>query len=199
MTDSSSQICGVATRYFARQGFAATSLQSIADEVGMSKPSLLYHYPSKDALREAVIANLFAHWRSTLPQLLAAVTDGERRFEALTQELIRFFASDPDRARLLLREFLDRPDTMREQIALNMRPWVLLVSEYINKGKHTGEHFEDVDAESYILHVVSLVVTSVAASPILAAAFEANGKSAQDRHLEELVRLVRSGLFRDPT
>lgn len=40
----------------ARRGFARTSVQEVADAVGLSKAGLLHHFPSKDALREAVLA-----------------------------------------------------------------------------------------------------------------------------------------------
>jgi AcrR family transcriptional regulator len=41
---------------FARHGFEHTSLQAVADAVGLSKAGLLHHYRSKDALHEAVLA-----------------------------------------------------------------------------------------------------------------------------------------------
>jgi AcrR family transcriptional regulator len=45
-----------AAALFARHGFEQTSLQAIADAVGLSKAGLLHHFPSKDALHEAVLA-----------------------------------------------------------------------------------------------------------------------------------------------
>jgi AcrR family transcriptional regulator len=46
-----------AAALFARRGFAKTSVQDVADAVGLSKAGLLHHFPSKDALYEAVLAN----------------------------------------------------------------------------------------------------------------------------------------------
>lgn len=43
-----------AAALFARRGFAKTSVQEIADAVGLSKAGLLHHFPSKDALHAAV-------------------------------------------------------------------------------------------------------------------------------------------------
>jgi AcrR family transcriptional regulator len=45
-----------AAALFARRGFTKTSVQDVADAVGLSKAGLLHHYPSKDALHEAVLA-----------------------------------------------------------------------------------------------------------------------------------------------
>jgi AcrR family transcriptional regulator len=45
-----------AAALFARRGFAKTSVQDVADTVGLSKAGLLHHFPSKDVLREAVLA-----------------------------------------------------------------------------------------------------------------------------------------------
>src|SRR5688572_12756814 len=100
--DTAAQICRAAMRLIARHGFDGTSLQDIADEVGITKQTLLYYYPSKDKLRRVVLFQLLEHWRKTLPALLEAVTSGEQRFDALTGELLRFFRADPDRARILL-------------------------------------------------------------------------------------------------
>lgn len=188
----------VAARRFAEHGFDGTSLQAIADEVGITKPSLLYHYPSKETLRQAVLDDVFAHWQRTLPQLLDAVTSGERRFEALTEELIRFFRADPNRARLVMREILDRPDEFQRDVSPALRTWVALIAEYIRKGKKSGELHPDVDGEAYVLHVIVAVIASVAALPALAAVLQPQPTSepTTERHLRELVRLVRTGLFR---
>ena len=57
---------------FARDGVDGTSLQVVADAVGIRKPSLLHHFPSKTALRDAVLDELLAHWKDDLPRAMAA-------------------------------------------------------------------------------------------------------------------------------
>lgn len=50
------QIVADAMRLFARDGYGDTSLRDIAEAVGVSKSTLLHHYPSKDLLLSAVLA-----------------------------------------------------------------------------------------------------------------------------------------------
>ena len=50
------QILDRAAALFAQHGFAHTSVQAVADAVGLSKAGLLHHFPSKDALHAAVLA-----------------------------------------------------------------------------------------------------------------------------------------------
>jgi TetR/AcrR family transcriptional regulator len=199
--DNSAQIRVAATKLFALRGYEGVSLQAIADAVGVAKQTLLYHYPSKESLRRAVLNNVFEHWRRTLPAILQAVTSGKRRFTALTEELIRFFSSDRDRARLLARELLDNPVDMQRLMGENLRPWLLLLAEYIREGQKVGLIRADVDPESYVLHVILLVVANVANLSTVSMSLNASGASPAEmdaierRHLKELARLTRTALF----
>lgn len=196
--DSRTHIVSTATKLFARDGFAGVSLRAIAERVGITKPSLLYHFPSKDDLRRGVLDNLFDHWATTLPRLLRAVTSGEGQFEALMHEMLSFFREDSDRARLLIRELLDRPDEMRARITETLAPLVTLIADYMRRGQASGELRHDVDPEAYILQVISMTISTVAAAPILAPVFDTDVESTIERHSSELFRIARASLFRTP-
>ena len=198
--DNSAQIRAAASRLFATHGYDGVSLQAIADSVGVAKQTLLYHYPSKDLLRRAVLEHVLEHWRRTLPAILQAVTSGKRRFQALTEELITFFDSDRDRARLLARELLDNPTDTKRLMVESLRPWILLVSEYIREGQKIGLIRANVDPESYVLHVIILVIANVANMSAMSTALTGAGdaqnrREIEQRHLAELVRLTRTALF----
>jgi AcrR family transcriptional regulator len=70
-----------AAALFARRGFAKTSVQEIADAVGLSKAGLLHHFPSKDALWAAVRRQAEALGRQVLEQVreLPPGVDRDRR------------------------------------------------------------------------------------------------------------------------
>ncbi len=68
---------------FARRGFAKTSVQDIAVAVGLSKAGLLHHYPSKDALYEAVLAHAEGMGRRVVSAVAELPPGRERDLRAL--------------------------------------------------------------------------------------------------------------------
>jgi TetR/AcrR family transcriptional regulator len=195
-TDVRAHVLRSATRLFAARGFEGTTLQAIADEVGVTKPSVLHHFPSKEALRTSVLDNMLAHWSDALPRLLLAATAGAGRFDALVGEMISFFAADTDRAKLLVREALDRPEAVRSLLTAQVRPWQTAIAEYIQKGQKHDEHFADVDSEAYVLHVISLVIAGLAVMDTFCALLPTtNPRASRERYLAEIVRIAKSSLF----
>lgn len=199
--DVRAQLLEAATHLFAAKGFDGTSLKDIADVVGIRKPSLLYHFPSKNDLRLAVLDGLLERWNDILPKLLMAAAGGEDRFETIVRETVTFFNDDPDRARLLMREILDRPEDMRTRLEEHVAPWVNVVADYIRKGQRSGELHHNVDPEAYILQVVNLIVSGVASASCLDGGLLPPKSPQGDpatRHARELMRIARVSLFVEP-
>lgn len=194
-TDVRLATLSAAMRLFAAHGFEGTALQDIADEVGVSKPAILHHFPSKEAMRQAVLDVILAHWNDALPRLLLAATAGDDCFDAVFGETCRFFAADADRARMLMREMLDRPAEVRKLLRGSVRPWFAAVAGYIRSGKERGLHYANVDEEAYVVHILLLVLAATAASPIASAALDGD---ARPRFERELARIAHASLFPSP-
>ena len=194
--DVRSEILTQATRLFAEQGYDGTSVQEIADAVGIRKPSLLYHFKSKDELRENVLAEMLAHWNAVLPGLLLKAST-EERFDATMEALTEFFIADPDRARLFLRETLDRPDSMQAMLAEFVKPWVDLLGAQLERAKARGLVQPDVDPQAYAVEVISMAVAGTAVIDTLEVILPdspARG-GTRARHARELIRMARSSLY----
>jgi len=195
--DIRDQILDVATRRFAAHGYGSTSLSAIADEVGIRKASLLYHFPSKDELHRSVLDAVIDRWNEVLPRLLAAVTSDDR-FDTLLQETVRFFVEDPDRARLILRETLDSPDSMRERLSNAVAPWIVVIAGYIERGQESGELRRDVDPQAWLLHVIHLIVGGTAIADTLGVVLGEGAEPGEiERLSKELERIAKISLFTD--
>lgn len=194
--DVRSEILTQATRLFAEQGYDGTSVQEIADAVGIRKPSLLYHFKSKDELRENVLAEMLAHWNAVLPGLLLKAST-EERFDATMEALTEFFIADPDRARLFLRETLDRPESMQALLAEFVKPWVDLLAAQLERAKTQGLVKPDVDPQAYAVEVISMAVAGTSVIDTLQVILPdhpARG-GTRTRHARELIRVARSSLY----
>lgn len=183
-----------ATHTFASRGFDGTTLQAVADEVGVTKQAVLHHFPSKVELHRAVLDGMLAHWRDALPRLLRSATS-EDRLRGVIEELDRFFVADPSRARLLVREMLDRPAELKTMMRDHVRPWVELIAGYISSGKEHGVHFPDVDAEPYILLMLELCILAATTAEVTLAAL--GGQHDRSRLRREMFRIARTSLFRN--
>ena len=189
--DARTRILDEATRLFAQKGVDGTSLQDIAAAVGVKKPSLLWHFPSKEALHKSVLEHLLSRWNDALPRLLKAAAR-EDRFDAILDETIGFFAGDHDRARLLLREALDRPVEMRELLHKHASPWLKVIADSIKKAQAEGVMRKEADPEAYVLQIIHLVVGAFTAGTILSPLL--GGKKQEQRLLAELKRVARAAL-----
>jgi TetR/AcrR family transcriptional regulator len=191
--DVRGQILDAATELFAARGFDGTPLDDIASRVGIRKPSLLYHFRSKEELRQQVLGTILGHWNDTLPQLFRAATSGQGQFDGLLEALTGFFAADPNRARLLMREILDRPATVKQLVMTNVRPWVEVACQHIVKGQQRKGVLQAVDAEAWVLHVINLVLSSV----VIHACTDGIVGDPR-RSVQELKRIARTSLFISP-
>ena len=98
------RIARVAARLFAERGFDATAVREIAEASGVTKPTLYYHFGSKQGLGEAILTRPMA----LMARRLAALAGDEARgadpvesLEAIFQLNLDFVVDDPDRSRFL--------------------------------------------------------------------------------------------------
>jgi AcrR family transcriptional regulator len=104
------QILAAATRAFARAGFAATSLDDIAAEAGITRVILYRHFESKADMYRAVLGR-------ACTRLAETVGTGDYGEDAIAI-LIRAAAADPDAFRLLFRHAAREPDFRDQADAL---------------------------------------------------------------------------------
>jgi AcrR family transcriptional regulator len=91
-----------AAALFAQHGFAHTSLQSLADAVGLSKAGLLHHFPSKEALYAAAVEEGRSQARRALEQV-GDLEPGPERDRRAIEVMADIALSRPGLVALLLR------------------------------------------------------------------------------------------------
>lgn len=102
-TDRRAEIENVALQLFLEQGFAATSVREIASGVGVTIPTLYYHFGSKDGILGALVEGLVVDGEDVIAEL--ATRNGPRLpsralasyYDVVTRHLdvFRLVMSDP--------------------------------------------------------------------------------------------------------
>lgn len=90
------RILDVAVAAFGTRGFEATSLDALAGELGVTKQTVLYWFPSKVMLLEAAIERSADELREAIDAALAGARTGVARFDAVMRTVFRFAVRRPE-------------------------------------------------------------------------------------------------------
>lgn len=88
-------ILTAAAEHFGRNGYHATSLDSVLADSGGTKGALYFHFASKEALARAVIAEMVQRWGDLRGQVSRYGLDPLSALLALVDEVIRRLIEDP--------------------------------------------------------------------------------------------------------
>lgn len=75
-----------------RDGFAAATVERIAAEAGTSKGVVIYHFGSKEAIFEAVVAMLYGRGAEVMDEKLRVVSGHRERLHIYLDSNLRFIA-----------------------------------------------------------------------------------------------------------
>ncbi len=92
---------------FAAAGYAGVSMRDIARAVGITPAALYHHFPDKQALYLAAMAQAFADKAEAITSTLRTPGSTRERLERFVARFTELMASDPNFRALLQRELLD--------------------------------------------------------------------------------------------
>ena len=140
---NSKAILDAALEVFSQHGFRGATLDQIADGAGLSKPNLLYYFPSKEAVHTALLSQLLQTW---LDPLRAMNPAGEPVAEIMGYvrrklELSRDF---PRESRLFANEILQGAPRMRAAIEGDLKTLVdaktQVIQTWMDQGRIARMH-----------------------------------------------------------
>ena len=130
-------ILDAALEVFSLHGFRGATLDQIAEVAGLSKPNLLYYFPSKEEVHKALLTGLLDTWLDPLRRMdpqgdpLAEIMGYVRR----KLDLARDF---PRESRLFANEILQGAPRMREAIEGDLRALVVEKSAILSRWMAEG-------------------------------------------------------------
>lgn len=186
------RVLDAALRGFGTRGYDGTSLDAVAAELGVRKQTILYHFPSKDRLLDAVIDRASAELGTLLEEALARSTPGWGRVEAIVRSVFRLAGRRPELLGLL-REVSRLGPPPATLLRERLEPFVARATAWLEDEMAAGT-IRSQDARLLLLAAYSAVVgTATEVEVLRAVGLEPDARTLVRRRAE-LLGFLRSAL-----
>lgn len=187
------RILDAALAAWGTRGYEATSLDALAADLGITKQSILYWFPSKEALLESLIARSADELALAMQSTLEGAGDGWAKVEAVVRSVFRLAARRPELLGLLREVFrLGPPAATR--MAVELQPLVRRASEFLQAEMDAG-NMRRHDPNLLLLAIYSTVIGMVTEVDVLRALGEEPTARSLVRRRADVLQLLRSALM----
>src|SRR3954468_7175418 len=193
MADSAARILEAARGEFARHGFPAARLQDIAERAGLTHPTLLYHFGSKERLYAAVIEQAMEDWAAMTSAAVAAAPPGFDRVAALVDAGLEFFAGHHDFVVIWRREAMEGGGRLEQAIAEHLRPFFDRAVAFLH-GEVAAGRLRAHDPVELMQLVYGAVMTYFSDAGFRAKLLDEDPLASSDRFRRALTAMLRDAL-----
>ncbi len=116
-------ILDAALEVFSQHGFRGATLDMIAAEAGLSKPNLLYYFPSKEAIHVTLLSQMMDTWLDPL-RALDAGGDPVEELRAYVRRKLEMSRDFPRESRLFANEIVQGAPRMQDALATDLKTLV---------------------------------------------------------------------------
>jgi len=138
-------ILDAAARLFSTRGYHATSVQDIADAVGILKGSLYHHFESKEAILYRIVKEPITRLHRTVAEIAAMPGPAAAKLERAAAAHVQAFHDHYPHLFVYLRETEDVRRRFRASAGLGPRDYERLWGDIVQGGMKSGEFRADLD------------------------------------------------------
>lgn len=139
---------------FARRGYAATSVQEIADKVGVLKGSLYHYFSSKEELLFRILQESHVDAEQIMDEVAALGLDPYEELQEFLRRQAIWFLTNLDRAHIFFTEARHLTGERRKELQRLGREFVSHIGDLVDKSIADGALRTDIPAPLIAEYVV---------------------------------------------
>lgn len=156
--DRKAEILATALRLADELGPDRLTTNAVAEAVGLTQPGIFRHFPSKQALWQAVAADISGRLKSAWDEALAASATPEDRIAALVQAQLRLIEAHPAIPAILFsRELRVENGALRQTFVGLMTAFHGILAGELARAREAGTVRPDLDPADGAVLLISLV------------------------------------------
>ena len=184
-------ILKAALRLFAHYGFKKTTLDDVANELGMTKSNLYFYVTNKRDLYEKTVSMAFQEWQTAVVEAVGEVDDVAEKFSVMAMRSIEYLVDHEELRSVFMKDpgiFTLYP--AEDRFYEINKGAMLLIEDILSQGIKQGR-FHDMDVQHiaelfFSIYIMFLIKTYV----------KSEGVSAM-RMYEEGLKIILRGLCRN--
>ncbi len=182
-----------AIRLFGKNGYQGTSLDAVAKASGVRKQTLLYYFPTKEALLEACVMETSQRVALALSEALEAETSTSRKAETVIHTVFELAGEWPEFPQFVREASRLGPEVI-ERFAAVLEPLRLRALAFLANGMKEGQ-IRRQDPALLLFTLYTAVIGSITEAGVLRAVVgEDRSRMALHRREREVLSFVRSAL-----
>jgi AcrR family transcriptional regulator len=151
------EVVEAAVKLFSEKGYASTSVQDLADELGMLKGSLYYYIDTKETLLKRIFENSHDEVSEIAERHRSQDGPALERLRAFLEEYALWYATHLQRASLFAREWRYASDELRALMGRQRKYYDTVLRDFIVAAQEAGEIDTDLDVRLATYFVMSAV------------------------------------------
>jgi TetR/AcrR family transcriptional regulator len=182
-----------AIRLFGKRGYQGTSLDAVAKAAGIRKQTLLYYFPTKEALLEACVMETSQRVARALSEALEAETSTSRKAETVIHTVFELAGEWPEFPQFVREASRLGPEVIARFAAV-LEPLRLRALAFLANGMKDGQ-IRRQDPALLLFALYTAVIGSITEAGVLRAVVgEDRSRLALHRREQEVLTFVRSAL-----